>query len=119
MDTNFPSDIYKPIIGGCLHSAYRFIVKKKTKNQLCHISFFMRSPRALLLDFWQVLQELGGILSPLIIFAAWTTTKGASGTVAIFIFFFIWPDGQYNIPLVDPSPTLPLTVAALFGGIID
>ena len=88
---NLPSNIYKPIIGVMLlYSAYRFItVKKEDEKPTVPYKFFYAVTTGIIIGFLAGLTGTGGgiFLSPLIIFAAWTTTKGASGTVAIFIFF--------------------------------
>ena len=90
---NLPSDIYKPIVGVMLlYSAYRFItVKKEDEKPTVQYKFFYAVSTGIIIGFLAGLTGTGGgiFLSPLIILAAWTTTKGASGTVAIFIFFLI------------------------------
>ena len=121
---NLPSNIYKPIIGVMLlYSAYRFItVKKEDEKPTVPYKFFYAVTTGIIIGFLAGLTGTGGgiFLSPLIIFAAWTTTKGASGTVAIFIFFNSLFGLMGNITsLSSIPPTLPLYCgAALFGGII-
>ena len=121
---NLPSNIYKPIIGVMLlYSAYRFItVKKEDEKPTVPYKFFYAVTTGIIIGFLAGLTGTGGgiFLSPLIIFAAWTTTKGASGTVAIFIFFNSLFGLMGNITsLLATPPTLPLYAgAALFGGII-
>ena len=91
---NLPSNIYKPIIGVMLlYSAYRFItVKKEDEKPTVPYKFFYAVTTGIIIGFLAGLTGTGGgiFLSPLIIFAAWTTTKGASGTVAIFIFLILY-----------------------------
>ena len=121
---NLPSNIYKPIIGVMLlYSAYRFItVKKEDEKPTVPYKFFYAVTTGIIIGFLAGLTGTGGgiFLSPLIIFAAWTTTKGASGTVAIFIFFNSLFGLMGNITSLSAiPPTLPLYGgAALFGGII-
>ncbi len=121
---NLPSNIYKPIIGVMLlYSAYRFItVKKEDEKPTVQYKFFYAVTTGIIIGFLAGLTGTGGgiFLSPLIIFAAWTTTKGASGTVAIFIFFNSLFGLMGNITSLSATPpTLPLYAgAALFGGII-
>ncbi|MEC7270315.1 MAG: sulfite exporter TauE/SafE family protein [Pseudomonadota bacterium] len=121
---NLPSDIYKPIVGVMLlYSAYRFItVKKEDEKPTVQYKFFYAVSTGIIIGFLAGLTGTGGgiFLSPLIILAAWTTTKGASGTVAIFIFFNSLFGLMGNITsLAAIPPTLPLYGgAALFGGII-
>ena len=121
---NLPSNIYKPIIGVMLlYSAYRFItVKKEDEKPTVSYKFFYAVTTGIIIGFLAGLTGTGGgiFLSPLIIFAAWTTTKGASGTVAIFIFFNSLFGLMGNITSLSATPpTLPLYAgAALFGGII-
>ena len=121
---NLPSNIYKPIIGVMLlYSAYRFItVKKEDEKPTVPYKFFYAVTTGIIIGFLAGLTGTGGgiFLSPLIIFAAWTTTKGASGTVAIFIFFNSLFGLMGNITSLSATPpTLPLYAgAALFGGII-
>ena len=121
---NLPSNIYKPIIGVMLlYSAYRFItVKKEDEKPTVPYKFFYAVATGIIIGFLAGLTGTGGgiFLSPLIIFAAWTTTKGASGTVAIFIFFNSLFGLMGNITSLSAiPPTLPLYGgAALFGGII-
>ena len=106
-----------------LYSAYRFItVKKEDEKPTVPYKFFYAVTTGIIIGFLAGLTGTGGgiFLSPLIIFAAWTTTKGASGTVAIFIFFNSLFGLMGNITsLAAIPPTLPLYGgAALFGGII-
>ena len=121
---NLPGDIYKPIVGVMLlYSAYRFItVKKEDEKPTVQYKFFYAVSTGIIIGFLAGLTGTGGgiFLSPLIILAAWTTTKGASGTVAIFIFFNSLFGLMGNITsLAAIPPTLPLYGgAALFGGII-
>ena len=121
---NLPSNIYKPIIGVMLlYSAYRFItVKKEDEKPTVPYKFFYAVTTGIIIGFLAGLTGTGGgiFLSPLIIFAAWTTTKGASGTVAIFIFFNSLFGLMGNITSLSAiPPTLPLYGGAtLFGGII-
>ena len=121
---NLPSNIYKPIIGVMLlYSAYRFItVKKEDEKPTVPYKFFYAVTTGIIIGFLAGLTGTGGgiFLSPLIIFAAWTTTKGASGTVAIFIFFNSLFGLMGNITSLSATPpTLPLYAgAALLGGII-
>ncbi len=121
---NLPSNIYKPIIGVMLlYSAYRFItVKKEDEKPTVPYKFFYAVITGIIIGFLAGLTGTGGgiFLSPLIIFAAWTTTKGASGTVAIFILFNSLFGLMGNITSLSAiPPTLPLySGAALFGGII-
>ena len=121
---NPPGDIYKPLIGVMLlYSAYRFItVKKEDEKPTVQYKFFYAVTTGIIIGFLAGLTGTGGgiFLSPLIIFAGWTTTKGASGTVAIFIFFNSLFGLMGNITsLAAIPPTLPLYGgAALFGGII-
>ena len=121
---NLPSNIYKPIIGVMLlYSAYRFItVKKEDEKPTVPYKFFYAVTTGIIIGFLAGLTGTGGgiFLSPLIIFAAWTTTKGASGTVAIFILFNSLFGLMGNITSLSAiPPTLPLYGgAALFGGII-
>ena len=121
---NLPSDIYKPIVGVILlYSAYRFItVKKEDEKPTVQYKFVYAVTTGIIIGFLAGLTGTGGgiFLSPLIIFAAWTTTKGASGTVAFFIFFNSLFGLMGNITsLAAIPPTLPLFGgAALLGGII-
>ena len=121
---NLPGDIYKPIIGlMLLYSAYRFItVKKEDEKPIVQYKLFYAVITGIIIGFLAGLTGTGGgiFLSPLIIFAGWTTTKGASGTVAIFIFFNSLFGLMGNITsLAVIPPTLPLYGgAALLGGII-
>ena len=121
---NLPSNIYKPIIGVMLlYSAYRFItVKKEDEKPTVPYKFFYAVTTGIIIGFLAGLTGTGGgiFLSPLIIFAAWTTTKGASGTVAIFIFFNSLFGLMGNMTSLSAiPPTLPLYAgAALLGGII-
>lgn len=88
---HLPSDIYKPVVGLILlYSAYRFISVRP------HIEQAPRAHHRLvvilvggLIGLLSGLTGTGGgiFLSPLILFARWTTIKAASGTAAIFIFF--------------------------------
>ena len=88
---NLPSEIYKPIVGVILlYSAYRFISIKahteqapKTYNKLLAVLV------GGLIGLLSGLTGTGGgiFLSPLVLFAGWTTVKVASGTASIFIFF--------------------------------
>ncbi|MEC8316110.1 MAG: sulfite exporter TauE/SafE family protein, partial [Pseudomonadota bacterium] len=79
---NLPSDIYKPIVGVMLlYSAYRFItVKKEDEKPTVQYKFFYAVSTGIIIGFLAGLTGTGGgiFLSPLIILAAWTTTKGAS-----------------------------------------
>lgn len=121
---NLPSVIYKPIVGVMLlYSAYRFItVKKEDEKPTVQYKIFYAVITGIIIGFLAGLTGTGGgiFLSPLIIFAGWTTTKGASGTVAIFIFFNSLFGLMGNITsLAAIPPTLALYGgAALFGGII-
>ena len=121
---NLPSVIYKPIVGVMLlYSAYRFItVKKEDEKPTVQYKIFYAVITGIIIGFLAGLTGTGGgiFLSPLIIFAGWTTTKGASGTVAIFIFFNSLFGLMGNITsLAAIPPTLALYGGvALFGGII-
>ncbi len=121
---NLPSVIYKPIVGVMLlYSAYRFItVKKEDEKPTVQYKIFYAVITGIIIGFLAGLTGTGGgiFLSPLIIFAGWTTTKGASGTVAIFIFFNSLFGLMGNITsLAATPPTLALYGGvALFGGII-
>lgn len=88
---HLPSDIYKPIVGLILlASAYRLISVRPHTEQAprAHNKLVVILAGGLIGLLSGLTGTGGGIfLSPLILFARWTTIKAASGTAAIFIFF--------------------------------
>lgn len=119
--TNLPGEIYKPIVGlVLLYSAYRFITVKpyteeppKQYNKLSAVAI------GAVIGFLSGLTGTGGgiFLSPLILFARWTTVKGASGTAAIFILFNSISGLLGNISSVNNLPTaLPLYILFVLMG---
>lgn len=118
---HLPNHIYKPIVGVILLiSAYRFLTVKAQQE---------RPPRAyhraLAIGVGAVIGLLSGLtgtgggifLSPLILFAGWTTVKGASGTAAIFIFFNSLFGLLGNLSSVNQIPSvLPLYIAFVLAG---
>lgn len=121
---NVPGDIYKPIIGlMLLYSSYRFIsVKQHEEKEPQEYKFYYAVLTGGLIGFLAGLTGTGGgiFLSPLIIFAGWTTTKGASGTVALFILANSVFGLMGNITSIKSIPIeLPLyALFALLGGIV-
>ena len=86
---NLPSNVYKPVIGLLLLlSGVRFLVQALQSDR-AHRE--LNKPLAVFIGACVCLRSGitgtgGGIfLSPLIIFFAWTSVKGASGTAALFI----------------------------------
>lgn len=118
---NLPGDIYKPIVGLILlYSAYKFISTKKQVEQppKPYKKWFAVLVGSAI-GFLSGLTGTGGgiFLSPLILFAGWTTVKGASGTAAIFIFFNSLFGLLGNISSVNNIPAvLPLYVAFVLVG---
>ena len=118
---NLPGEIYKPIVGVIvLYSAYRFITVKpyveqtpKVYNKLSAVAV------GAVIGFLSGLTGTGGgiFLSPLILFARWTTVKGASGTAAIFILFNSISGLLGNISSVKNLPeALPLYIVFVLMG---
>ena len=118
---HLPNHIYKPIVGVILLiSAYRFLTVKAQQE---------RPPRTYnrtyavgvgaIIGLLSGLTGTGGgiFLSPLILFAGWTTVKGASGTAAIFIFFNSLFGLLGNLSSVNQIPSvLPLYIAFVLAG---
>ena len=121
---NVPGDIYKPIIGlMLLYSSYRFIsVKQHEEKEPKKYKFYYAVLTGGIIGFLAGLTGTGGgiFLSPLIIFAGWTTTKGASGTAALFILANSVFGLMGNITSIKSIPVeLPLyALFALLGGIV-
>tara|TARA_Y100000590_G_scaffold348397_2_gene399403 strand:+ start:13226 stop:13966 length:741 start_codon:yes stop_codon:yes gene_type:complete len=121
---NLPGEIYKPIIGVMLlYSAFRFItVKRKEERPPREYKLIYAILTGCIIGFLAGLTGTGGgiFLSPLILFAGWTTTKGASGTAAIFIFFNSLFGLIGNISSINSLPAvLPLYAGfTLLGGIL-
>jgi uncharacterized protein len=118
---NLPSTIYKPIVGVVLlYSAYRFIsVKPQEEKPPRRYNKLLAVLVGGLIGFLSGLTGTGGgiFLSPLILFAGWTTVKGASGTAAIFIFFNSTFGLLGNIGSVNHLPAvLPLYIAFVLCG---
>lgn len=116
-----PGEIYKPIVGiVLLYSAYRFISTKAHSEQPPKpYSIWLAVLVGAVIGFLSGLTGTGGgiFLSPLILFAGWTTVKGASGTAAIFIFFNSLFGLLGNISSVNQLPAvLPLYVAFVLVG---
>ncbi len=118
---NLPNAVYKPIVGIILlYSAYRFLTVRphverppKPYNKLLAVLV------GVIIGFLSGLTGTGGgiFLSPLILFARWTTVKGASGTAAIFIFFNSVFGLLGNISSVNNLPAaLPLYVGFVLAG---
>ncbi len=110
-----PGEIYKPIVGVVLlYSAYRFItVKPHIEQPTKAYSKIAAVGVGAVIGFLSGLTGTGGgiFLSPLILFARWTSVKGASGTAAIFIFFNSMFGLLGNISSVQHLPsTLPLFI---------
>lgn len=88
---NLPSEIYKPIVGVVLlYSAYRFLsIQAHTEQAPKTYSKLLAVLVGGLIGLLSGLTGTGGgiFLSPLVLFAGWTTVKAASGTASIFIFF--------------------------------
>ena len=121
---NVPGDIYKPLIGlMLLYSSYRFIsVKQHEEKEPKKYKFYYAVFTGGIIGFLAGLTGTGGgiFLSPLIIFARWTTTKGASGTAALFILANSVFGLMGNITSIKSIPIeLPLyALFALLGGIV-
>ena len=121
---NLPGEIYKPIIGlMLLYSSYRFItVKKQEEKKPREYKYIYAVLTGCIIGFLAGLTGTGGgiFLSPLILFAGWTTTKGASGTAAIFIFFNSLFGLLGNISSINSLPAiLPLYAGfTLLGALI-
>ncbi len=118
---NLPGEIYKPIVGlVLLYSAYKFISTKKQAEQPPKpYKKWLAVLIGAVIGFLSGLTGTGGgiFLSPLILFAGWTTVKGASGTAAIFIFFNSLFGLLGNISSVNNIPAaLPIYVAFVLAG---
>lgn len=118
---NLPSTIYKPIIGVILlYSAYRFLtVRPHTERPPTPYNTFLAILVGAVIGFLSGLTGTGGgiFLSPLILFAGWTTVKGASGTAAIFIFFNSVFGLLGNLSSVSNLPAaLPLYILFVLAG---
>jgi uncharacterized membrane protein YfcA len=118
---NLPNTIYKPIVGVMLlYSAYRFLtVRPHVEKPAKPYSKLLAVLVGVVIGFLSGLTGTGGgiFLSPLILFAGWTTVKGASGTAAVFIFFNSVFGLLGNISSVNNLPAaLPLYIAFVLGG---
>lgn len=118
---NLPGEFYKPIVGVILlYSAYHFItVKKQEERPTRPYSPLAAVGVGAVIGFLSGLTGTGGgiFLSPLILFARWTSVKGASGTAAIFIFFNSTFGLLGNLSSVQHLPqTLPLFVTFVLLG---
>lgn len=116
-----PNAIYKPIVGiVLLFSAYRFLTvrpyaEKPARPYHKGVAVLVGA----VIGFLSGLTGTGGgiFLSPLILFAGWTTVKGASGTAAVFIFFNSVFGLLGNISSVNNLPSaLPLYIGFVLAG---
>jgi uncharacterized membrane protein YfcA len=85
---DLPSNIYKPIVGAILFFAgimFVFQLNPQGIKEPKHPPAAIAVLTGALIGFLSGLTGGGIFLSPLIIFFAWTTVKGASGTAALFI----------------------------------
>ncbi len=118
---NLPNQVYKPIVGLILlYSAYRFIsVKPYEEKPPKEYSKVLAVLVGGIIGLLSGLTGTGGgiFLSPLILFAGWTTVKGASGTAAIFIFFNSTFGLLGNLSSVNQLPAaLPLYIVFVMCG---
>jgi uncharacterized protein len=118
---HLPSELYKPIVGVILlYSAYRFLsVKPYEEKPPRQYNKLLAVAVGGVIGFLSGLTGTGGgiFLSPLILFAGWTTVKGASGTAAIFIFFNSTFGLLGNLSSVNHlPPALPLYIAFVLCG---
>ena len=87
---DLPSEIYKPIVGAILFFAgimFLFQLNPQGEKEPKHPHVAISVLTGAVIGLLSGLTGTGGgiFLSPLIIFFAWTTVKGASGTAALFI----------------------------------
>ena len=87
---DLPSEIYKPIVGAILFFAgimFLFQLNPQGNKEPRHPPVAVAVLTGAVIGLLSGLTGTGGgiFLSPLIIFFAWTTVKGASGTAALFI----------------------------------
>jgi uncharacterized membrane protein YfcA len=87
---DLPSNVYKPIVGAILFFAgimFVFQLNPQGTKEPKHPPVAIAVLAGAVIGFLSGLTGTGGgiFLSPLIIFFAWTTVKGASGTAALFI----------------------------------
>jgi uncharacterized membrane protein YfcA len=87
---DLPSNIYKPIVGAILFFAgimFLFQLNPQGEKEPKHPHVANSVLTGAVIGLLSGLTGTGGgiFLSPLIIFFAWTTVKGASGTAALFI----------------------------------
>jgi uncharacterized membrane protein YfcA len=118
---HLPSHIYKPIVGVILLiSAYRFLtVTAQQERPPRPYNRYIAIGVGAIIGLLSGLTGTGGgiFLSPLILFAGWTTVKGASGTAAIFIFFNSLFGLLGNLSSVNQIPSvLPLYITFVLAG---
>ena len=87
---DLPSDVYKPIVGAILFFAgimFLFQLNPQETREPKHPPVAISVLTGAVIGLLSGLTGTGGgiFLSPLIIFFAWTSVKGASGTAALFI----------------------------------
>ena len=118
---HLPNHVYKPVVGVILlMSATRFLTVTAQQERPAKPYH-----PALAVGVGAVIGLLSGLtgtgggifLSPLILFAGWTTVKGASGTAAIFIFFNSLFGLLGNLSSVNQIPAvLPLYIVFVLAG---
>ncbi len=118
---SLPNAVYKPIVGVILlFSAYRFLtVRAHAEKPARPYNKLVAVLVGFVIGFLSGLTGTGGgiFLSPLILFAGWTTVKGASGTAAVFIFFNSMFGLLGNISSVNNLPAaLPLYIGFVLAG---
>ncbi len=117
-----PGHLYRPLVGlVLLASAIRFLWPEPSSNEPDQkdpsIALAIASGAAI--GLLSGLTGTGGgiFLSPLLIFMAWSTTKGASGVAAVFILCNSIAALAGNISSVKALPSeLPLYVGAVMAG---
>ena len=87
---DLPSEIYKPIVGAILFFAgimFLFQLNPQGEKEPKHPHVAISVLTGAVIGLLSGLTGTGGgiFLSPLFVFFAWTTVKGASGTAALFI----------------------------------
>jgi uncharacterized membrane protein YfcA len=87
---DLPSNVYKPIVGAILFFAgimFLFQLNPQENREPKHPHVAISVLTGAVIGLLSGLTGTGGgiFLSPLIIFFAWTSVKGASGTAALFI----------------------------------
>jgi uncharacterized protein len=119
-----PGHLYRPLVGMVLlASAVRFLWPEPTSHEPAQNDPSIPSAIAsgAAIGLLSGLTGTGGgiFLSPLLIFMAWSTTKGASGVAAVFILCNSMAALAGNIASVKALPSeLPLYVGAVLAGAV-